>query len=44
MDQIIVEATPRDDRGKNAARRMRARPARCPAVLYGGGRGGHRLA
>ncbi len=29
MDQIIVEATPRDDRGKNAARRMRV-PAMCP--------------
>ena len=35
MDQIIVEATPRDDRGKNAARRVR-RSGQIPAVLYGG--------
>ena len=35
MDQIIVEAKPRDDRGKNAARRMR-REGQVPAVLYGG--------
>jgi large subunit ribosomal protein L25 len=35
MEQIIVEATPRDDRGKNAARRMR-RTGFVPAVLYGG--------
>ena len=35
MEQIIVEATPRDDRGKNAARRMR-RDGQVPAVLYGG--------
>ena len=35
MDQITVEATPRDDRGKNAARRMR-RAGQVPAVLYGG--------
>jgi len=36
MEQIIVEATPREDRGKNAARRMR-RTGHVPAVLYGGG-------
>src|ERR1700751_888099 len=35
MDQITVEAAPRDDRGKNAARRMR-RQGQVPAVLYGG--------
>jgi large subunit ribosomal protein L25 len=35
MEQIIVEATPREDRGKNAARRMR-RSGLVPAVLYGG--------
>jgi large subunit ribosomal protein L25 len=35
MDQITVEARPRDDRGKNAARRMR-RQGHVPAVLYGG--------
>jgi len=35
MDQIIVEGKPRDDRGKNAARRMR-REGNVPAVLYGG--------
>jgi len=35
MDQITVEAKPRDDRGKNAARRMR-RQGHVPAVLYGG--------
>ena len=35
MDQITVEAKPRDDRGKNAARRMR-RAGHVPAVLYGG--------
>jgi len=35
MEQIIVEATLRDDRGKNAARRMR-RAGSVPAVLYGG--------
>src|ERR1700756_4235711 len=36
MDQITVEAKPRDDRGKNAARRMR-RQGQVPGVLYGGG-------
>ena len=35
MDQITVEAKPRDDRGKNAARRMRHQ-GHVPAVLYGG--------
>src|ERR1700687_1255834 len=35
MEQIIVEATPREDRGKNAARRMRV-AGQLPAVLYGG--------
>jgi large subunit ribosomal protein L25 len=35
MDQVIVEATPRSDRGKNAARRAR-RAGQVPAVLYGG--------
>ncbi len=34
MDQIIVEARPRDDRGKNAARRLR-RQGQVPGVLYG---------
>jgi large subunit ribosomal protein L25 len=37
MDQIIVEAAPRVDRGKNAARRLR-RSGQVPAVLYGGNR------
>jgi large subunit ribosomal protein L25 len=35
MDQIIVEAKPREDRGKNSARRMR-RTGNVPGVLYGG--------
>jgi large subunit ribosomal protein L25 len=35
MDQITVEARPRDERGKNAARRLR-RKGEVPAVLYGG--------
>src|SRR5712691_5458709 len=35
MEQIIVEATPRDTRGKNAARRIR-RAGQIPAVIYGG--------
>jgi large subunit ribosomal protein L25 len=38
MEQIIVEATPRTDRGKNAARRMRL-TGQIPAVLYGGNSG-----
>src|SRR5215469_2990071 len=35
MEQIIVEAAPRETRGKNAARRVRA-IGQVPAVLYGG--------
>jgi large subunit ribosomal protein L25 len=35
MEEITVEAKPRDDRGKNAARRLR-RQGHVPAVLYGG--------
>ena len=35
MDQIIVEGKPREERGKNAARRMRV-SGEVPAVLYGG--------
>jgi len=35
MEQIIVEATPRESRGKNAARRLRV-AGTVPAVLYGG--------
>ncbi len=35
MQQINVEASPRDNRGKNAARRLRA-SGQVPAVLYGG--------
>ena len=35
MDQIIVEATPREERGKNAARRSRV-AGHVPGVLYGG--------
>jgi large subunit ribosomal protein L25 len=35
MEQIIVEATPREERGKNAARRVRV-AGQVPAVLYGG--------
>jgi len=35
MEAITVEATPRDDRGKNAARRLRV-AGQVPAVLYGG--------
>ena len=35
MEQIIVEAAPRSDRGKNAARRLR-RTGQVPGVLYGG--------
>lgn len=35
MEQIIVEAGPRETRGKNAARRVRA-SGQVPAVLYGG--------
>jgi large subunit ribosomal protein L25 len=35
MEQIIVEATPRETRGKNAARRLRL-TGQVPAVIYGG--------
>src|SRR6185295_1721196 len=35
MDEIIIEGKPREDRGKNAARRMR-QGGQVPAVLYGG--------
>jgi len=35
MDQIIVEGKPREERGKNAARRMRV-SGEVPAVLFGG--------
>src|SRR6202166_1986424 len=38
MEQIIVEAAPRETRGKNAARRVRL-TGQVPAVIYGG-RGG----
>lgn len=34
-DKIVVEAAPRDSRGKNEARRMRV-TGKVPAVLYGG--------
>jgi len=35
MEQIIVEAAPRETRGKNAARRVRL-TGQLPAVIYGG--------
>jgi large subunit ribosomal protein L25 len=35
MEQIIVESAPRETRGKNAARRIRA-TGQVPAVIYGG--------
>ena len=35
-EQITVAARPRDERGKNAARRLR-RDGQIPAVIYGGG-------
>jgi large subunit ribosomal protein L25 len=35
MEQIIVEASPRESRGKNAARRVRL-TGQVPAVIYGG--------
>ena len=38
MEQITVEATLREDRGKNAARRIRC-TGQIPAVLYGGSGG-----
>ncbi len=37
MENIVVDATLREDRGKNAARRIR-RTGQIPAVLYGGSR------
>jgi len=43
MEQTIVEAAPREDRGKNSARRMRA-GGQVPAVLYGGKDGAVTLA
>jgi len=42
MDQIIVEAAPRETRGKNAARRTRV-AGQVPAVLYGGKGGAQAL-
>jgi large subunit ribosomal protein L25 len=35
QEKVVVEATPRAERGKNEARRLRA-TGRVPAVLYGG--------
>jgi len=43
MAQIIVEAAPRETRGKNAARRTRG-TGQVPAVLYGGKGGAQALA
>jgi large subunit ribosomal protein L25 len=43
MEQIIVEAAPRETRGKNAARRTRV-AGQVPAVLYGGKGGAQALA
>ena len=43
MAQIIVEAAPRETRGKNAARRTRG-TGQVPAVLYGGKAGAQALA
>jgi large subunit ribosomal protein L25 len=43
MEQIIVEAAPRETRGKNAARRMRV-AGQVPATLYGGKEGAQSLA
>jgi large subunit ribosomal protein L25 len=42
MEQITVEATPRETRGKNAARRVRA-TGQVPAVIYGGKAGSQAL-
>jgi large subunit ribosomal protein L25 len=42
MEQIIVEATPRETRGKNAARRVRL-TGQLPAVIYGGKGGSQAL-
>ncbi len=43
MQQIIVEASRRDNRGKNAARRLRV-TGQVPAVLYGGKGGAEAVA
>ena len=43
MEQIIVEAAPRETRGKNSARRTRL-TGQVPAVLYGGKGGSQALA
>jgi large subunit ribosomal protein L25 len=43
MEQIIVEASRRDNRGKNAARRLRV-SGQVPAVLYGGKGGAEAVA
>src|ERR1017187_8389562 len=43
MEQIIVEAAPRETRGKNVARRMRV-AGQVPATLYGGKEGAQSLA
>src|ERR1700732_3167061 len=42
MEQIIVEAAPRETRGKNAARRVRL-TGQIPAVIYGGKGGSQAL-
>jgi len=42
MEQIIVEASPRETRGKNAARRVRL-SGHVPAVIYGGKSGSQAL-
>ena len=42
MEQIIVEASPRESRGKNAARRVRL-TGQVPAVIYGGKSGSQAL-
>ncbi|MBZ5699016.1 MAG: 50S ribosomal protein L25 [Acidobacteriia bacterium] len=42
MEQIIVEAAPRETRGKNAARRVRL-TGQVPAVMYGGEGGSQAL-
>ena len=42
MEQIIVEASPRETRGKNAARRVRL-TGQVPAVIYGGKGGSQAL-
>ena len=35
MQELVVEAQPREHKGKNAARQLR-RAGRLPAVIYGG--------